>query len=57
VRQDLATAGPVKLGMETKDRVELAEAGGVQEGDEIILSGGYGLGDKAKIRVQPQSHQ
>jgi len=57
VRQDLATAVPVKLGMETKDRVELAEAGGVQEGDEIILSGGYGLGDKAKIRVQPQSNQ
>ena len=57
VRQDLATAVPVKLGIETQERVELAEAAGVQEGDAVILSGGYGLGDKAKIRVQPQSHQ
>jgi hypothetical protein len=47
----------VKVGIETKDRVELAEADGLQEGDTIILSGGYGLGDKARIRIQPRSNQ
>jgi len=54
VNQDSATAVPVKLGIETKDRVELADAGGAKEGDSIILSGGYGLGDKAKVQAQPQ---
>ena len=57
VKQDSATAVPVKLGIETKDRVELAEADGVKEDDPIILSGGYGLGEKAKIRIQSQSNQ
>lgn len=57
VNQDSATAVPVRLGIETKDRVELADAGGVKEGDSIILSGGYGLGDTAKIQTQPQSNQ
>jgi len=57
VNQDSATAVPVKLGIETADRVELAEADGVKEGDNIILSGGYGLGDKAKVQVQPKSNQ
>jgi RND family efflux transporter MFP subunit len=59
VNQDSAKAVPVKLGMETKDRVELlpAESGGVKEGDTIILAGGYGLGDNAKIETKPQSVQ
>ena len=54
VNQGSATAVPVKLGIETKDRVELADAGGAKEGDNIILSGGYGLGDKAEVQTQPQ---
>jgi RND family efflux transporter MFP subunit len=45
-----ATAVPVKLGIETPDRVELLS--GVKEGDNVILTGGYGLGDKAKIKVK-----
>lgn len=57
VSQDSATAVPVKIGIETKDRVELADAPGVKEGDTAILTGGYGLGDKAKVRTQPQSNQ
>jgi membrane fusion protein, multidrug efflux system len=57
VSQNSATAVPVKLGIETKDRVELADPGGVKEGDTIILTGGYGLGDTAKIQTQPQSSQ
>ena len=46
-----ATAVPVKLGIETPDSVELLS--GVKEGDNVILTGGYGLGDKAKIKVKP----
>lgn len=55
VQQDSATAVPVKIGIETKDRVELA--GGVKEGDTVILAGGYGLADQAKIQTKPQSNQ
>jgi len=54
VQQDSATAVPVKLGIETKDRVELAD-GAVKEGDSVILAGGYGLADQAKIQTKPQS--
>lgn len=57
VKQDSATAVPVKIGIETRYRVELADAAGIKEGDSIILTGGYGLGDKAKIQTQPQSSQ
>jgi len=59
VNQDSATAVPVKLGIQTKDRVELlgADSSGVKEGDSVILTGGYGLGDKARIRTKPQSSQ
>jgi len=50
VAGDTATAQPVKLGIETPDRVEIT--GGASEGEKIILTGGYGLGDKAKVAVQ-----
>jgi len=55
VQQDSATAVPIKLGIETKDRVELAD-GSVKEGDTVILTGGYGLADEAKIQTKPQSN-
>ena len=55
VQQDSATAVPVKLGIENKDRVELAD-GGVKEGDRVILSGGYGLADQAKIQTKSSSN-
>ena len=51
VAGDEATAVPVKLGIENADMVELLS--GVKEGETVILAGGYGLGDHAKIRVQP----
>jgi RND family efflux transporter MFP subunit len=57
INQDTANAVPVKLGIETKDRVELADANGVKEGESIILTGGYGLEDKAKVQTKPQSNQ
>jgi RND family efflux transporter MFP subunit len=46
-----AEAAPVKLGLETADRVELLS--GAEQGDTIILTGGYGLGERAKVRVKP----
>ena len=49
VRGDTANVVPVTLGIETPDRDEILS--GVKEGDTIILTGGYGLSDKAKVSV------
>jgi RND family efflux transporter MFP subunit len=48
-----ATAVQVKEGIQTPDTVEILS--GVKEGDKIILTGGYGLEDKAKVKVQDAS--
>ena len=45
-----AEAVPVKLGLELEDQVEVLS--GIHEGETVILTGGYGLGDKAKIKVK-----
>jgi len=50
VQGEKAEAVPVKLGLETKNRVELLS--GAQEGETIILGGGYGLPAQAKIKVK-----
>ena len=50
VQGDKAEAVPVKLGLETHDRVELLS--GAQEGETVILGGGYGLPAHAKIKVK-----
>ncbi len=50
VEGNIATAVPTQLGIETQDRVELLS--GVHEGDTVILTGGYGLGAKAKVEVK-----
>jgi len=42
---------PVQLGVQTKDQVEIVS--GVQEGDTLILSGGYGLPEKSRVHVKP----
>jgi RND family efflux transporter MFP subunit len=54
VNGDSANAVPVNLGIQNKDKVELlpGDEGGVKEGDTIILTGGYGLEDKAKIQAK-----
>ncbi|MBZ5638261.1 MAG: efflux RND transporter periplasmic adaptor subunit [Acidobacteriia bacterium] len=49
VEGDAATASPVVLGIETPDRDEILS--GVREGDSIVWTGGYGLGEKSRIRV------
>jgi hypothetical protein len=46
---------PVKVGIETPALVELLS--GPKPGDSVILTGGYGLTDKAKIRVQGEAKQ
>jgi RND family efflux transporter MFP subunit len=50
VEGDNATAVDVELGIETQSGDELLS--GVNEGDTIIRTGGYGLGDKAKIKIK-----
>jgi membrane fusion protein (multidrug efflux system) len=50
VQGENAEAVPVELGIEAKDRVELLS--GVKPGETIILTGGYGLSDKAKVKVK-----
>jgi multidrug efflux pump subunit AcrA (membrane-fusion protein) len=42
---------PVQLGIQTKDQTQITS--GVEEGDTIILSGGYGLPEKTKVRTKP----
>jgi len=49
VQGDTANVSEIKLGIETPDRAEVVS--GVNEGDTIILAGGYGLTDKAKVVV------
>ncbi len=51
VEKDTATAVDVKLGIQTKDRAEILT--GVNEGDTVILTGGYGLPDTAKVHAKP----
>jgi len=54
VSGDTATSTPVTLGIQNTDRVEILS--GVKQGDTLILTGGYGLGDKSKIVIQsPQA--
>lgn len=50
VQGDTAKAAPVRLGIQTGDRIEILE--GVKAGDTIILTGGYGLGDTTKVKIQ-----
>jgi membrane fusion protein (multidrug efflux system) len=51
VQGESAEAVPVKLGIETSERVELLS--GVKGGETVILSGGYGLSEHSKIKVKP----
>lgn len=50
VNGNAAEAVEVQLGIQTQGAVELLS--GVQAGDTVILTGGYGLGDKAKVRIK-----
>jgi RND family efflux transporter MFP subunit len=50
VTGDEAEQVPVQLGIQTKDKAEIVT--GVQEGDNVIVSGAYGLPEKAKVHVK-----
>lgn len=50
VSGDNAEAVSASQGIQNQDAVELLS--GVQEGDTVIVTGGYGLPDKAKVRVK-----
>lgn len=51
VAKNKATATGVTLGIQNQNEVELLS--GVNDGDTIILAGGYGLPDEAKVLVKP----
>ena len=53
VEGDTATAVAVQIGIETPSQVELLS--GAKPGDTVVLTGGYGLADKAKVRVQGEA--
>lgn len=50
VTGDQSESVAVQVGLQTKDRAEILS--GAQEGDVVIVSGGYGLPEKAKVRVK-----
>jgi len=50
VEGENAAATDVKIGVTTSEKVEIVE--GVKAGDTIVLTGGYGLGEKAKVKVK-----
>jgi RND family efflux transporter MFP subunit len=50
VEGDKATVADVKVGVANQEQVEIVD--GVKEGDTIVLAGGYGLGEKAQIKVK-----
>jgi membrane fusion protein, heavy metal efflux system len=41
----------IKLGVQSGDKAEILE--GVQEGDTVVMTGGYGLPEKCKVHVKP----
>jgi len=51
VTGDEAESVPVKVGVQAGDKAEILE--GVQEGNVVVVSGGYGLPEKAKVHVKP----
>jgi RND family efflux transporter MFP subunit len=50
INGDEAEQVAVELGIQTKDKAEIVS--GVNEGDTVILTGGYGLPEKAKVHVK-----
>ena len=50
VTGDQAEAVPVKLGVQSGGRAEILE--GVSESETVVVNGGYGLPEKAKVQVK-----
>jgi RND family efflux transporter MFP subunit len=51
VKGDQAESVAVKVGVQSGDKAEILE--GVAEGDTVIVTGGYGLPEKSRVRVKP----
>jgi RND family efflux transporter MFP subunit len=51
VNGDEAESVAVKVGVQSGDRAEILE--GVEEGTTVVVTGGYGLPEKSKVRVKP----
>lgn len=54
IDSNTAAKVPVKKGVETNDKVEIAEPK-FSDGDKILLTGNYGLPDTAKVTIQQKS--
>lgn len=50
VKADEAEYVPVQLGIETSDSAEVLS--GLNDGDTVIVNGGYGLPEKAKVHIK-----
>ena len=46
-----AQSVPVKVGVQAGDKAEILD--GVNEGDTVVVSGGYGLPEQSKVHVKP----
>jgi RND family efflux transporter MFP subunit len=46
-----AQSVPVKVGVQAGDKAEILE--GVNDGDTVVVSGGYGLPEQSKVHVKP----
>jgi RND family efflux transporter MFP subunit len=51
VSGDEAQSVPVKVGVQAGDKAEILD--GLNEGDMVVVSGGYGLPEKSKVHVKP----
>jgi len=49
VEGENAESVAVKLGVQTKEKVEILS--GAKEGDVVVLTGGYGLPEKSKVKI------
>jgi len=49
-KDSIAHERPVQLGVRQGERVQIIS--GVQDGDQVVVSGGLGLEDKAKVAIQ-----
>ncbi len=50
VKGDVAEAVAVKVGAQTQEHAEVLE--GLNEGDTVVVEGGYGLPEQAKVRIK-----
>lgn len=53
VVDSMAIKTPVKIGLQTSEWVEI-KSGNLKMGDEIVLQGGYGLGDSTAIAIKKE---